>query len=323
MKTILRWLLRLIGPVLLAFFLWRSDLGAIGRSLATLDPWPFLLSAALAAPFILVKSWRWRLLMRELELIPPSLWYLCALYLIGLYAGGITPGQSGDFVKGWYLRGRGLPLGPALVSVALDRLFDFVIMAPLAILGLVVFIDVFPPQTQELARIATFGFAGLVLLLTPAFMARRPREWAFGTFRHLLPGRLRTIADRLRDQLAALDLRPRPLALALAASAISAVFTMVRIWLCYAALGLYNIPLVEMVGSTALIAILQALPISFAGVGVRDLVLIALLTRHGASPEQAIILSALFLVLNIEHILIGFLVSLRYPIERPPQDVER
>jgi glycosyltransferase 2 family protein len=316
MNQYARWLLRLIGPALLVFFLWRSDLRAIGQALAGLSWWPLLLSLGLMPLFIVVKAWRWSLIMRELALQPPSLAYLCALYTIGLYAGGVTPGQSGDFVKGWYLRDRGLPLGPSLFSIVLDRLFDFFVMALLALLGLVAFLDVLPPAVQPAVRAFTIAFAAVVVVLTPALMAHGPREWALGHLTPLLPGRVRGVAVHFRAQLQELRLRPGPFLLLLLATALSAGSTMVRIWLLYLALGLTSIPLIEIIGSTALIAILQALPISFAGIGVRDAVLVAVLGRHGAPPELAISLSALFLLVNIEHILVGFLVSLRYPLGR-------
>jgi glycosyltransferase 2 family protein len=87
------------------------------------------------------------------------------------------------------------------------------------------------------------------------------------------------------------------------------------------AMSLVNIPLLAIISSTALVAILQALPISFAGIGVRDALLVLILGRYGYSTEQALTLSALFLVINIEHILIGFLFSLRYPLgSAPPPD---
>jgi hypothetical protein len=47
-------------------------------------------------------------------------------------------------------------------------------------------------------------------------------------------------------------------------------------------------------------------------------VLIAMLQRHGHAAEIALSLSALFLLINIQHILIGFLVSLRYPLGEAP-----
>jgi len=119
-KHSLRWLLRLIGPALLIFFLWRSDPAALVAALVGIDPGPALLSLALMPVFIWVKAWRWSIIVREQGHAPPPLNDLAALYAIGLYAGGITPGQSGDFIKAWYLRERGVPLAPGLLSIVLE-----------------------------------------------------------------------------------------------------------------------------------------------------------------------------------------------------------
>ena len=79
-------------------------------------------------------------------------------------------------------------------------------------------------------------------------------------------------------------------------------------------MALTAIPLAAVLGSTGQIALLQALPISVSGLGVREAVLIGLLHAHGYDSAYAIALSGLFLIINVEHIIVGFLVSLRYPI---------
>jgi uncharacterized protein (TIRG00374 family) len=324
MNKYLRWALRLIGPALLVVFLWRSDFGQILASLREIALWPLLLSLALMPLFVAVKAWRWNLLMQELNIQPPSLGHSMALYTIGLFLGGTTPGQSGDFVKAWYLREQGRPLAPALFSIVLDRLFDFLAMALLALLALVELLGAFRPEQRGAIQAATIAFAALIILLTPALMARGPREWLMNRALRLAPGRLRGVVERWRDQFASLSLRPGLLASVALATIVSAASTMLRIYLLFLSLGLTNVPLLAIISSTALIAILQALPISFAGIGVRDAVLIAVLERYGSTAEQALALSALFLLLNIEHIIAGFLVSLRYPLgSAPPADYEQ
>jgi glycosyltransferase 2 family protein len=314
MNKYVRWLIRLIGPALLVIFLWRSDFSRLAQSFSSINPWPVLLSLALFPVFVAVKAWRWRLLMAELGMGAPPLNFVMALYMIGLYLGGITPGQSGDFIKAWYLKERGQPLAPALFSIVLDRLFDFVIMALLALLALIEFFDLLPPS----ARIGTLAFAALVLTLTPLLMARGPREWLMTRTLPLLPIRVRDVIARWRDQLGALSLRPALLAQLLLASIGSALSTIVRIYLLFMAMSLTNVPLLAVISSTALMAILQALPISFAGIGVRDAILILVLGRYGHVQEQALTLSVLYLLINIEHVIVGFLVSLRYPLGSPP-----
>jgi glycosyltransferase 2 family protein len=314
-----RWLLRLIGPAILAYFLLTTDIGKIVDNLRDLRWTPLLLSLALYLPFVVVKAWRWNMIMSDLGMQAPPLGYSIVLYMIGLFIGGATPGQSGDFIKAWYLRERGQPLAPALFSILLDRLFDFLIMAVLSLLGLVAFLHIFPPEHQQLILVATISFTALIILMMPGLMARSPRDWLLTRLLPVAPLRLRPLIERWRDQFGSLDLRPVLLAKLLLATVISAASTMLRLWLLFNAMNL-NVPLLAMISTMALIAILQALPISFSGVGVRDGILIALLAAYNYPREQALSLSVLFLLLNVEHILIGFLVSLRHPLGQIPTD---
>jgi uncharacterized protein (TIRG00374 family) len=98
-----RWLLRLIGPAILAYFLLTTDIGKIVDNLRDLRWLPLLLSLALYFPFIVVKAWRWNMLMHNLGMQVPPIGYSMVLYMIGMFVGGATPGQSGDFIKAWYL----------------------------------------------------------------------------------------------------------------------------------------------------------------------------------------------------------------------------
>jgi glycosyltransferase 2 family protein len=314
-----RWLLRLIGPAILIYFLLTTDINEIVRNLRDLRWAPFLLSLALYPVFVAVKAWRWNMLMDELGMQAPSLGYSMILYMIGLFLGSATPGQSGDFIKAWYLRERGQPLAPSLFSILLDRLFDFLIMALLSLLGLIAFLHLFPPQLQAPIQITTIGFAIVIALLIPTLMARRPRDWLMTRALRLAPRRAHAALERWRDQFVGLDIRPALMGKLLLATVCSATSTMVRLWLLFLALDLGNIPIPALVSSMALISILQALPISFSGVGVRDAILIAVLASYGYGPDKALSLSALFLLVNIEHLLIGFLVSLRHPLGSAPR----
>jgi uncharacterized protein (TIRG00374 family) len=308
-----RWLPRLIGPAILAYFLLTTDLYKIVINLRSLRWAPFLLSLALYPVFVAVKAWRWNLLVRNMNLQAPSLGYSMVLYMIGLFLGGATPGQAGDFIKAWYLRERGQPLAPALFSVLLDRLFDFLVMALLSLPGLIVLHHLFPPPVQVPIQVLTVGFAAAIALMIPALMARRPRDWLMLRALRLAPRRARAGLERWRGQFATLDMRPGLVGSLLLATLCSVPATMLRLWLLFRALDIV-IPIAALVTSTALISILQSLPISFSGVGVRDAVLIGVLASYGYGPDQALALSALFLVLNIENIAIGFLVSLRHPL---------
>jgi uncharacterized membrane protein YbhN (UPF0104 family) len=144
-------------------------------------------------------------------------------------------------------------------------------------------------------------------------MARRPRGWLLGRVRALAPRGARERMTRWQDQLDALDARVALVAMLLLATAVATAVVMVRWWLLFRALDV-AVPVMVLVSSSALISILQTLPISVSGIGVRDVVLVAVLTHYGYGSERALALSALFLVLVVEQMLVGFLVSMRHPL---------
>jgi uncharacterized protein (TIRG00374 family) len=308
-----RWLTRLLGPAVLAYFLLTTDLHRIAANLREVRLAPLALSLALYVGLVLTKAWRWRLLLRELGLAAPTMREASTLFMIGQFAGGATPGQAGDFVRAWYLRERGAPLSTALFSILLDRLLDFLLLAIVSLFGLVAFLDIFPVALRPAILVTTVGFAIVVAIAVPALIARAPRRWLMTRLRALAPASMRERLERWQELLDVLEVRPAFTLLLLLSTVAATAVVMVRIWLLYRALDVV-IPVALLVSASALISILQTLPVSIAGVGVRDAVLIAVLAHHGYSPEHALALSALFLVLTLEQMLIGFFVSMRHPL---------
>jgi glycosyltransferase 2 family protein len=319
MRQYLPWLLRLLGPALLVLFLVRSDLGQLANILISAKIWPIMLSLLLLPPFLIVKSWRWVRLLEAMGIGGLRLSTAVGLYIVGIFLGTTTPGQAGDLVKAWYLRDRGAPLAPALLSVVLDRLFDLLVMAVFATLGIFALGQLLPSRELQTALVIAMG-VGLTAL-TIVLIGRGPRQWLLtGPVAQLMPRRLREALARWSEQLATLSLKPGLLLAVSAASLMSAAFTFYRLWLLFDALSLELVPLYVVIGVSALIAVLQVLPISIAGVGVRDAALIAVLAPYGYSAEQALSLSALFLLINLQHILVGFIVSFWFPLGKINQN---
>lgn len=304
-RRLARWWPRLLGPAILAFFLARTDLGQILAFLQAARWTPVLLSLALFPIFVLLKAWRWGLLVRTLSGHSPPLGTLMVLYMIGLFLGGATPGQAGDFLKAWYLRDRGHKLGSALFSIVLDRLFDFLVMGWVTLLGLSAVLGHFPQQLQSPIRLVAVGAAVAFTVGLSVLVARGSRDRIVGLGGRVLPRRWATALQRGHQEWSELHLRPALVAKLLVASLGSLASTVVRLWLLFQAVDV-TVPAAALLAAIGLIAILQAAPISFAGVGVRDAVLIAVLGAFGYDAERALALSALFLLLNIEHMVIGF-----------------
>lgn len=315
-KFLARIALRFLGPALLLYFLLSIDDPAlIWRALLATDPMLLLLSIALVVPFLLLKGARWQYILRAWDVHLP-LGEASVLYVIGIFLGVVTPGQAGDAVKAWYVRKRGYPLSVGLASVVVDRLFDVGVMGVLAASGLYFFWDVLPGGRL----VNVIVVAGLLTAVALGLLLAGSRR-----LRSLLAARVlpRIVPRRLRerwsggDTMASLHLTPRQIMIALLLTIAGLVWTFVRIYLLFLALDTV-IPIGPFIALVAILALIQ--PATPGGVGTRDAALVVVLgALLNIAPDQAIAraiaLSALMLLLNLENVLIGFLFSLRHPLD--------
>lgn len=301
----LSWLFKGAFILLFIYFLTRANLHTILASLLAAAPWPLILSLLILAPFIWAKSVRWGVILRGMGIRPPAERRLFTYYTIGLFLGGVTPGQFGDIAKGWYLKGDQVPLKAAMTSVVVDRVCDMLIMALLGMAALTDYVGLVAPELLLGAQAGTLTLAGASGLL----VSERFRRWLAGL---LDRGPLRRLgAGRLLDFQFSL-ISDSWLAL-LAYTLLSIGLNLLRGWLLFEALGL-NVPLFSVFAAITLIAIFQVLPMSIAGFGVREAILIITLQRYGYPIESALSLSLLLLMLNIQQIIVGFVVSLFFPV---------
>ncbi len=311
LRPVLRWFLNLLGPAILIYVLAKTDLRALWLALLSTNPWLFGLSCLLVIPFLVLKGWRWLLILRAWKMSIP-LREATALYSIGIFLGVVTPGQSGDAVKAWYMRRRGYPLSAGLASVVVDRLFDLLIMGALAASGLYFFWDVLPGG-KLLNVVVVVGVLSVVILGLLLAGSRRLRALLWG--RMLLPVLPATLRERLSGT-TGLHLTPRQLVVIGLVSALGLGLTFFRTYLLFLALD-RPVPIGPFVALIAIVALVGTL--SPGGVGTRDAAMIVGLAaiRHVSTQTispVALSLSALLLLLNILNVIVGFLFSLRYPI---------
>lgn len=312
--------LRLLGPALLIYFLLTVDLRLVGRTLANADIGMVAWALVLAVPFLLLKGLRWQQILRAWGIALP-LRTATNIYSIGIFAGMVTPGQAGDAVKAWYLRKRGHPLGVGLASVVIDRLFDVGVTAVLAATGLYFFWDILPGG--KLANIVVLvGLLGAALVGVLLVGNQRLRRLVIERWLpRITPAALRTHTDALAD----LHLTPRQLALILLLTIGGLVWTYVRLYCLFLSLDV-RIGAGPFIALVAVLALLQAT--SPGGIGTRDAALVYVLgallaVSREQATAQALALSALLLLLNMEHVVIGFMLSLREPLRSArPNDAQ-
>jgi len=317
-----KWGLRLGGTLIFVLILiyavstGKLDFSKIGDHLLHANWWLAGLSILLVFPFILMKSSRWRAILQSygISLTP---WQAWRIYAIGLGAGQFTPGQAGDVLKAWYLKGLGYPLSAALLSTLIDRLYDIAFLGIIALEGVLVFSQQFGSQLPIVLLLLAGATAAVV-----ALSLRPVRERLIGLVMQRLskgdsdPAAGGPGGDHKPDISSVLAGGQRALFTASLFTAFSFVISISRVWLCAAALGI-NLDVWQVIGVNSLTTVAALIPLSVGGLGTRDAVLVILLGLLGYATAEAsvlaIALSTLILLLNITNVVVGYVVWLRSP----------
>jgi uncharacterized protein (TIRG00374 family) len=289
--------LRLIGLAILAVILLKLDLGTTVTTLTQVHPGYLALALAADLPMFALKAWRWREMLQMQGIDYP--WrdsYLA--FLAGLFLGLVTPGRLGELGKALYLRqDRGLPFSEGLANVLMDRLLDLYTILILGTAGLAWF-QLLPDWALGLIVLGTV----IALLLPGALLSERLALWGIGFLAHVpwlnrYQSRLTAASSQLRQGLQGL-LKPR-LALPLGLTLLAYALYFTQCWLLAMALNL-EIGIVYLAVCLSVSGVLALLPISFSGLGTRELILIVLFAPLGIVAEQAVAFAALFfLTFNI------------------------
>lgn len=307
-RVVLRWLVRGLGVALFVGAVVAVGPANIWHGLQKANPWPLLPAFVIAVvPFVFGKSQRWAGLVSGLGISRLGFAEAFRLYAIGLWAGQVTPGQAGDFVKAWYLRNRGAALPAALLSCFLDRLFDLAALLVLTGLALAAVAN----DGRNIGLIAAVLIATCVMLAAAA--TDRWRAPVLGLLARITPRPLRERIEAVPAlrALATLRLDARHMLPALGWTVATWGLSMLRVWLTFLALDV-RLPVADFFLVTMLAG--SAGIISVGGVGTRDIVLLKYLAPFGYDGGTALALSFLMLALNLSNIVPGFLLWLREPV---------
>jgi uncharacterized protein (TIRG00374 family) len=298
------WLKLAISSGLLIWLLARTPLDALAQNLTRLSATTLLAAAALS-----IIAW-WLSAVRLWCIAPEfRLAELTRMTFIALYYGTVLPGQvAGDVVKAYRLSHTQRFPGHAAAATMVDR--GVAMMALFAVGALAAFnIDAIPVGLRVLLVCAAIGltFAGWLLSLTSV----RDRLVALGRIesRHQSIARALSLLERIAHALHDALRRPGRIAACLAlALAFHALCVGLHVLLGHT-LGI-TLGIGAWCFVYAGVSVLVLLPLSIAGIGLREGGYVGLLALFGVSREAALALSLTFLGYTLFGALIGFVVEL-------------
>ncbi len=277
-----------VSLALLAWLLHHSDLTALAQRVRSADT-ALLASAVLLYVALLgVCVWRWRLLLAAQGHVAPMA-HLSASYLVATFFNNFLPSNiGGDVIR---VRDSSRLTGSttsALAIVAIDRILGFGALYVLAVLAFLVG----GPNVRHLAgaRAVILGLGCFFGLLTYVFF--RP-----GTARRLMSvsrlTRIPWIRERFETVQAAVHVYRQELRAVWLAFAASLALQTLVVWYYFAVARALRIelPLAACFLMVPLCTLVQAVPVSFNGWGVREGLFIVYFAQVGLARDSALAFS--------------------------------
>jgi uncharacterized protein (TIRG00374 family) len=317
MRKKLSYVLPFVGLALFVYIVTRTGLGRIAAVFAEADVRLLLATPALVAAIILLRSLRWRLLMRVLGIDYP-LWRSASVWTIGFFAASVTPAKAGDAVRALYLQNdTGRTFGEAFLTVFIDRLLDLTFVVCLGVVSVLLFSRYYIELPSFwIILLAAVGIAGGVYLASSRSLMRRLLK---PIFELLVPARYkRRFKINFRtfyDSLGRYGKSPGVLALAMLLTVVVWAIVFTLAWYLTLAFGIeVDVGYVFLI--MPIVTLVELLPISISGLGTRDATVIYFFSVVGIASAAAVSFSIGYLLIGTYLTsVVGFVFWIRHPVE--------
>ncbi len=312
----LRWLVRVIVSVgLIAWLLWHADLGRLVAKISDLHLGWFLLAVLIKGSGILAGIVRWQLMLRGQE-IRMKLANLGGAYLVGRFFGSFLPSTIGlDAYRTYYAAVRSRLVAKTVAVTVVEKVIGLLALSTLALVAL--------PFGARMLNEKAMWLLGLGLcapILIAALMLARP-TW-FHTIAAWLNKRENRFSGGLAhmsEAVARFGTQKGRIGIAILLGLIIHGATSAMYLATARAVGA-NIAATEILFVGPLMIAATLVPISIAGIGVREGVFVFFLVSVGVATEQAVLLGFLGFLAGEVFSLIGGLWWALAPSVRPEDD---
>jgi uncharacterized protein (TIRG00374 family) len=284
-----------VSALLLTILFWRVDRPTVLRTVQALPLKVFLGCAALYTLGYLISTLRWqRLLLAEGIRLP--LWRLTLVYFEAAFFNLFLPTLiGGDIVRGYTIYRITQGHDASIPSILVDRLSGFAALVGIALIALgLASRQVRDPQVAVMILAVAVAFSAVIAVL----LHDRMKERASGLLRIV---RLTRFQAKLQGMVEALQRyrgHRRALGQAIALSVLLQALIIVTYYLIGAGLNL-GVPIAYFFLYVPLITFVAMLPVSVAGLGVREGGAVYFFAKVGVDAASALTMSLVWFSLTL------------------------
>lgn len=284
----------LVGIAILALILYNLGIGKILEVLIGINPVLFAAALLLGLSTILLKGFKYKMVVKahnkKISLLDSTKYFT-----IGFFLGLVTPGRIGEIARALYANQKINSLGKSISTVVFDRAIDLAILIAMGFIAALFFslslqIEVISPWLLVLIAVC---FCTILFLISRKNIAR---VFLKPIFKAIVPDKFKQKAktgfDEFYHSLSEAKENRKWLAAAVAVGIITWMVTVLVMFLYLLSLNL-SVPLYFVFLLLPLLTLVDLLPISFSGLGTREVACIFLLAFYGIGAAEAVAFSVL------------------------------
>lgn len=306
-------LLPFIGIAILIYTIYTLDIEKIKNAFFSIKPIFIILALSLTLPRVLIRNYAWQLIQKEHN-IKLTFFQSLKIFLIGYFYGSITPGYLGQLMRVPYMKEKtGEPYGKLFVNSSIESIVHSSSIYITMIIGALLVVETFP----GIFLIAIVWIIILASIIIYFIKKERGEKLFYILIKYLIPKKLKHNLNRFVQTF----YNDFPKINKLIIPFILGLFTWIIIfsqeYIIVIALGL-NIPYIWFLLVFPLANAAGFLPITFAGLGTRELAAIVLFSTLFAVAEEKIFVVSLlgFIITDLFTGFIGFLATLTEASEK-------
>jgi len=296
-----------IGLIILGYIIYTLDIQKIISAFLSIDPLFVVYSLLITIPLLLLRNEIWQIVLKEQKV---KVGFFCSLkiYLIGVFYGSITPGYYGQLMRVPYLKEKtNEPYGKLFINTIVETFIHSFSLYGMMIIGAVLVIGTLP-ELLPLTVAWTLFFIFLAFYFTKK---NRGDKFFRILVTYLIPKKLKSHMNAFVDTFYSDFPRFKEMIIPYFLGIITWIMVFSQEYLILMGLGL-EIPYFAFLVLFPIANVAGFIPITFAGLGTRELTAILIFTTlFPVAEEQILVLSLVgFIVTDLFLGFLGFLLSL-------------
>lgn len=299
--------LPLIGIAIFVYIVYNLDIEKIIVVFLSINPIFIICSLTLTIPRLIIRNTAWQIIQKE-QKITISFFQSLKIFLIGYFYGSITPGYIGQLMRVPYMKEKtGAPYGKLFVNSLMETIIHTLSLYGMMLIGALLVMGVLP----ELLYISAIWVVLLAIILFYFVKRERGEKLFHSLIQYLIPKKLKTNLYRFVDTFYTDFPEIKKLLLPLILGIFTWIIIFSQEYIIVLALGI-DIPYLYFLLLFPIANVVGFIPITFAGLGTRELAAIFLFsTLFGVVEEEVFVFTLLgFVITDIFTGFIGFILSL-------------